>query len=179
MKCRKFVLIYFNSLGPFSIELYWNHAPLSCRNFAELSRCGYYNGVKFHKCIPNFIIQSGDPTDSGGRGGTSIYGPSFKDEIHSELKHSGAGIIAMANSGPNKNNRYLKLLYLIELNIKTFNFSQFYITLAPCQHLDGKYTIFGRVLSGLKVIDRIGNVQTDDNDIPIEDVRIISASVCE
>ena len=96
------MLIY--SLGNFGIELYWKHAPLTCRNFAELSRRGYYNGIKFHRCISNFMIQTGDPT-STGRGGLSIYGETFNDEIHPELRHSGAGIVSMANSGPNTNGR--------------------------------------------------------------------------
>lgn len=118
------------SLGTFTIELYWDHAPDTCRNFAELSRRGYYNGVKFHRSIRNFMIQSGDPTGTGelmkianrsinfktsnwslialkmlGRGGVSIYGENFNDEIHSELRHTGAGIVSMANSGANTNGR--------------------------------------------------------------------------
>lgn len=75
-------------MGPIVIELYWKHAPETCRNFAELARRGYYNGVKFHRIILDFMIQGGDPTGTG-RGGSSIYGRTFADEIHPELKHMG------------------------------------------------------------------------------------------
>ena len=95
---------YNSSLGEFSIELYWKHAPNTCRNFAELARRGYYNDVVFHRIIPGFMIQGGDPTGTG-RGGSSIYGPTFADEIHSDLRHAGAGILSMANAGPNTNGR--------------------------------------------------------------------------
>jgi peptidyl-prolyl cis-trans isomerase-like 1 len=75
-------------MGDVMIELYWKHAPNTCRNFAELSNRGYYNGTKFHRIISDFMIQGGDPTGSG-RGGASIYGKNFDDEIHASLKHTG------------------------------------------------------------------------------------------
>jgi cyclophilin family peptidyl-prolyl cis-trans isomerase len=128
------------NIGNFSIELYVNHAPKTCRNFLELARIGYYNGTVFHRIIRDFMIQGGDPTGiyrilllslrpscvhsvgsnadltngiGTGRGGESIYGGKFEDEIRSDLKHTGAGILSMANSGPNTNG------------------SQFFVTLAP------------------------------------------------
>merc|ERR1719312_410242 len=85
-------------MGPLTVELYWDHAPDTCRNFAELSRRGYYNNLIFHRIISDFMIQGGDPTGTG-RGGASIYGKTFADEISKELKHTGAGILSMANSG--------------------------------------------------------------------------------
>lgn len=100
------------------------------------------------------MIQGGDPTGTG-RGGDSIYGGPFEDEITKELKHTGAGIVSMANSGPNTNR------------------SQFFITLAPQPHLDGKHTIFGRIASGMRLIKRMGSVQTDKNDKPVEDIKIL------
>ena len=107
------------------------------------------------------MIQGGDPTGTG-RGGTSIYpGGKFEDEITRELKHTGAGILSMANAGPNTNG------------------SQFFITLAPQPHLDGKHTIFGRVCSGIEVIKRMGNVQTNANDKPTTDVKILSARLVQ
>ncbi|CAN6440367.1 unnamed protein product [Victoria cruziana] len=106
------------SMGPITVEMYHKHAPKTCRNFMELSRRGYYNNVKFHRIIKNFVVQGGDPTGTG-RGGESIYGSKFEDEIRSELKHTGAGILSMANAGPNTNG------------------SQFFITLAPLPWLDG------------------------------------------
>lgn len=104
------------------------------------------------------MIQGGDPTGTG-RGGESIYddGP-FEDEITKDLRHTGAGILAMANSGPNTNK------------------SQFYITLGPQPHLDGKHTIFGRISSGMRLVKRIGMIQTDSNDRPIEEIKILSCT---
>ncbi|KAK8751605.1 hypothetical protein OTU49_009433 [Cherax quadricarinatus] len=146
------------SMGEVTLELYWKHAPNTCRNFAELSRRGYYNGCKFHRIIRDFMIQGGDPTGTG-RGGASIYGKHFNDEIHDELKHTGAGLLSMANAGPNTNG------------------SQFFITLAPTQWLDGKHAIFGRVSSGMQVVKRMGLVETDNNDRPVDPVKIKRAYV--
>ncbi|KAG9228470.1 cyclophilin-like domain-containing protein [Amylocarpus encephaloides] len=128
------------SMGPIVLELYTEHAPKTCQNFRTLASRGYYDTILIHRIIPNFMIQTGDPTGTG-RGGTSIYGASFDDEIHPSLKHTGAGILSMANSGPNTNG------------------SQFFITLAPTPWLDGKHTIFGRVKEGLGVLRNMGNVR--------------------
>jgi len=144
------------SMGDFVVELYDKHAPRTCKNFLELSRRRYYNGTKMHRIIKDFMIQAGDPTGTG-RGGESIYGGKFEDEIAADLKHTGAGILSMANSGPNTNG------------------SQFFITLAPTPWLDNKHTIFGRVYSGMQTVKRIGNVQTDATDRPTTDVTILTA----
>ena len=106
------------------------------------------------------MIQTGDPTGTG-RGGSSIHGEKFEDEINASLKHTGAGVLSMANSGPNTNG------------------SQFFITLAPTPWLDGKHTIFGRVKSGLRVVQRIGLVKTGAEDRPTEQVKILKARVVE
>ena len=162
-------------------------------------RRGYYDNVIFHRIIPDFMVQGGDPTGTG-RGGESIFGGKFPDEITRELKHTGgtrrvrvvmrlhpgafalspsrplalcpraphrepslrpsrsaAGILSMANAGPNTNG------------------SQFFITLAPCPHLDGKHTVFGRISSGMPVVQRLGLARTDGNDRPIDPVRIVTA----
>lgn len=145
-------------MGTFVVELYWKHAPNTCRNFAELARRGYFNGIKFHRIIKDFMIQGGDPTGTG-RGGASIYGKEFDDEIHHDLRHTGAGILSMANSGANTNG------------------SQFFITLAPTQWLDGKHTIFGRISSGMTTVQRIGIVETDQSDKPVDDIKILKAYV--
>eukprot|EP01125_Pyxidicula_operculata_P018721 TRINITY_DN667_c1_g1_i1.p1 TRINITY_DN667_c1_g1~~TRINITY_DN667_c1_g1_i1.p1 ORF type:complete len:163 (-),score=36.37 TRINITY_DN667_c1_g1_i1:209-697(-) len=145
------------TMGPITLELYWDHAPRTCKNFYELAKSGYYTNTIFHRIIKDFIAQGGDPTGTG-RGGASIYGAQFEDEITSELKHTGGGILSMANSGPNTNG------------------SQFFITLAPCPWLDGKHTIFGRVSSGMKVVKRMGMSQTDKQDRPTEDIRIVRSS---
>lgn len=125
---------------------------------AELAKRGYYNNVVFHRIISDFMIQGGDPTGTG-RGGTSIYGQKFEDEIRKDLRFTGAGILAMANSGPNTNG------------------SQFFITLAPTPYLDGQYTIFGRVSSGMRVVQRLGAVAVDAQDRPREDIKIHKARV--
>ena len=104
------------------------------------------------------MVQGGDPSGTG-RGGASIYGEKFEDEIRADLKHTGAGILSMANSG------------------KDTNGSQFFITLAPAPWLDGKHTIFGRVSSGMRIVQRIGMMKTDGEDRPLEEVKIVCARV--
>ncbi|XP_021953721.1 peptidyl-prolyl cis-trans isomerase-like 1 [Folsomia candida] len=146
------------SMGDLVIELYWQHAPRTCQNFAELTTRGYYDGTIFHRVVREFMIQGGDPTGTG-RGGASIYGKEFDDEIDPSLKHTGAGVLSMANSGPNTNG------------------SQFFITLAPTQWLDGKHSIFGRIKSGMHVVKRIGSVETDGDDRPVDTVRIVSCDI--
>ncbi|KAI1273680.1 cyclophilin type peptidyl-prolyl cis-trans isomerase [Xylaria sp. FL0933] len=148
------------SMGTIVVELYTSHAPQTCKNFSTLASRGYYNDVIFHRIIPSFMVQGGDPTGTG-RGGTSIYGEKFADEISPELRHTGAGVLSMANAGPDTNG------------------SQFFITLAPTPWLDGKHTIFGRVKSGMGVVKRMGLVKTDAEDRPVEEVKIIRARVLE
>ncbi|KAK4189772.1 cyclophilin-like domain-containing protein [Podospora australis] len=148
------------SMGTIIIELYNNHAPKTCTNFSTLAERGYYNGVVFHRIIKDFMIQGGDPTGTG-RGGSSIYGEKFEDEIDTSLKHTGAGILSMANAGPNTNG------------------SQFFITLAPTPWLDGKHTIFGRVKNGIRVVQRMGLVPVDKDDRPTEEVKIVKAYVVQ
>lgn len=145
------------TIGEFVVELYPKHAPRTARNFYELAKRGYYDGVVFHRIVREFCVQGGDPTGTG-RGGESVYGKQFEDELTRELKHTGAGILSMANSGPNTNG------------------SQFFITLAPQPSLDGKHTIFGRVRAGMETVKRMGAARTDANDRPIEPIRIIKAT---
>lgn len=146
--------------GTITLELYTTHAPKTCNNFATLARRDYFSSTIFHRIIPDFMIQGGDPTGTG-RGGSSIYGDKFDDEIDPSLRHTGAGILSMANAGPNTNG------------------SQFFITLAPTPWLDGKHTIFGRVKSGMSVVKRMGMVPTGPEDRPVEEVKLISAKVVE
>eukprot|EP00928_Gymnodinium_smaydae_P087458 TRINITY_DN71719_c0_g1_i1.p1 TRINITY_DN71719_c0_g1~~TRINITY_DN71719_c0_g1_i1.p1 ORF type:complete len:184 (+),score=26.75 TRINITY_DN71719_c0_g1_i1:64-615(+) len=153
-------VVLYTSMGEITLELYWQHAPRTCRNFYELAKRGYYDGTIFHRIISDFVAQGGDPTGTG-RGGESIYGPQFEDEIHPALKHTGAGILSMANSGPDT------------------NASQFFITLAPAPSLDGKHNIFGRVAKGMKAVQKMSCAQTDAQDRPIQEVKLIRASVAQ
>ncbi|KAJ8109093.1 hypothetical protein OPT61_g7704 [Boeremia exigua] len=146
------------TVGLITVELYNDHAPKTCKNFATLAQRNYFNDLIFHRVISNFMIQGGDPTGTG-RGGESIYGEKFEDEISPALKHTGAGILSMANSGPNTNG------------------SQFFITLAPTPWLDGKHTIFGRVKSGMQAVKKLGLVKTDREDRPVEEVKILKAYI--
>jgi peptidyl-prolyl cis-trans isomerase B (cyclophilin B) len=119
--------------GTIAIDLYPQHAPQTVNNFVFLARAGFYDGVAFHRVIANFMVQGGDPTGSG-RGGP---GYRFADELQGNpLKH-GAGVLSMANAGPDTNG------------------SQFFITHAPQPHLDGRHTVFGQVVSGQEVVDAI------------------------
>ncbi|KXT01399.1 hypothetical protein AC579_282 [Pseudocercospora musae] len=154
------IVLLETTMGAIILELYTQHAPKTCQNFTMLASRNYYNNTIFHRIIPDFMIQGGDPTGTG-RGGASIWGEKFEDEIRGDLKHTGAGILSMANSGPNTNG------------------SQFFITLAPTPWLDGKHTIFGRVKSGMRVVQRMGLVKTGAEDRPEDEVRIVSAKVMQ
>jgi peptidyl-prolyl cis-trans isomerase-like 1 len=147
---------YISIQGTFVIELYYKHAPRTCYNIAALADAGYYNQATFHRVIRDFMVQGGDPTGTG-RGGESVYGGKFADEITPTLKHTGAGVVAMANAGPNTNG------------------SQFFVTLKPTPFLDGKHTIFGRIYTGMGVVQRMGLVATDEQDRPREPIVIHQA----
>mmetsp|Transcript_25191 Transcript_25191/g.53711 ORF Transcript_25191/g.53711 Transcript_25191/m.53711 type:complete len:192 (+) Transcript_25191:150-725(+) len=141
------------NIGSFVVELYHKHTPRTCYNIAALAHAGYYDGLIFHRIIRDVIVQGGDPTGTG-RGGESVYGGKFEDEITRNLKHTGAGVLSMANSGPNTNG------------------SQFFITLKPTPWLDKKHTIFGRIYSGMGVVQRMGMVATDKDDKPKNPITI-------
>jgi len=147
------------TLGDFTVELFEDKAPKTVANFANLAdgskewkhpktgeshKKPFYDGLVFHRIIEGFMIQGGDPLGQGFGGP----GYQFEDEFHPDLRHDRAGILSMANAGPNSNG------------------SQFFITLAPTPHLDRKHSVFGRVVDGLDVVEKIGRVQTDRNDRP-------------
>ena len=143
------------SMGKFTIELFEAEVPNTVGNFAKLAEKNFYDGVIFHRVIDGFMIQGGDPTGTG-RGGP---GYQFADEIHPQLKHSGEGILSMANAGPNTNG------------------SQFFITLVPTPHLNGKHTVFGKVVEGMDVVKKIGKTPTARGDRPVTDVVMKSVRI--
>ncbi len=148
------VAVMQTNMGNIEIELFEKLTPKTVENFAGLANKGYYNGVIFHRVIDKFMIQGGDPTGTG-RGGESLWGGKFEDEFVTTLKHDSAGILSMANAGPNTNG------------------SQFFITIIPTPWLDGKHTIFGKVINGMDVVYAIGKVQTSKpGDKPLKDVII-------
>jgi cyclophilin family peptidyl-prolyl cis-trans isomerase len=146
------VAVIKTNMGTIEIELFAKETPKTVENFVGLANKGYYNGVIFHRVIDNFMIQGGDPTGTG-RGGDSFWGGKFADEIVPSLKHDQPGILSMANAGPNTNG------------------SQFFITLVATPWLDGKHTVFGKVISGMDVVSAIGKVATSKpGDKPLKDV---------
>jgi cyclophilin family peptidyl-prolyl cis-trans isomerase len=135
--------------GPVELELYDADAPKTVENFRKLAEDGFYNGVIFHRVIPDFMIQGGDPTGTGSGGP----GYSFEDEFNDHPVARGA--LAMANAGPNTNG------------------SQFFIVTADaCPWLDGKHTVFGQVTDGMDVVDAISQVETGPADKPLDDIVI-------
>jgi peptidyl-prolyl cis-trans isomerase B (cyclophilin B) len=130
---KRYTVTMETTAGTIEIELYPQHAPMTVNNFVFLANEGFYDGIVFHRVIANFMVQGGDPTGTGSGGP----GYKFKDEtLGNPLKHE-RGVLSMANAGPNTNG------------------SQFFITHAPQPHLNGKHTVFGKVTSGLEVVDKI------------------------
>ena len=143
-------------LGEIKIRFYPDDAPRHVENFLKLAKMGFYDGTTFHRVVPGFIIQGGDPL------GTGTGGPGFKfaDEFHPKARHNKAGILSMANSGPHTNG------------------SQFFITLAPTTWLDDKHTVFGEVAEGMDVVKKIGSVATSKpGDRPIKPVTIQTVTI--
>ncbi len=147
------------SMGTFKAELFANATPKTVNNFVGLAEKGYYNGISFHRVIDNFMIQGGDPTGTGS-GGESIYGKTFEDEFVETLRHDQPGVLSMANRGPNTNG------------------SQFFITLVPTTYLDGKHTVFGKVVEGMDVVQAIGKVKTTKPfDKPVEKIVMTKVTI--
>ncbi len=130
---KRYIATIGTSAGDIVIELFADKAPRTVNNFVFLARDGYYDGVTFHRVIKGFMAQGGDPTGTG----TGGPGYRFDDEFHPALKHDGPGVLSMANAGPGTNG------------------SQFFITYAATPHLDGRHTVFGRVIAGMEVVEAI------------------------
>ena len=149
------VAVIETNLGTMEIELFNDKAPRTVSNFVDLIEKGFYDGVIFHRIISGFMIQGGDPT------GTGMGGPGYEidDEFHPDLKHDSKGILSMANAGPDTGG------------------SQFFITLAPTPHLDNRHAVFGKLISGEDVLDKIGAVATGANDKPINEVKMSKVTI--
>ncbi|CAM6101801.1 unnamed protein product [Calypogeia fissa] len=146
--------------GDIVIELFWKDAPRTCRNFIELCKAGYYDGITFHKIVSDFMCQSGDPSGSG-RGGESIYGSRFPDEMSAKHSHDRRGIVSMANFGRNT------------------NASQFFIIFKGSPHLDGKHTVFGQVHEkSFEVLEKMEKVKTKSYS-PVYPVKLFVAEVLD
>jgi peptidyl-prolyl cis-trans isomerase SDCCAG10 len=142
--------VLFTSHGEIEIEMWAREAPLACKNFIQHCFNDYYKDTLFHRLIPGFMIQGGDPTGTG-TGGESIYGFPFKDEFHQRLRFTRRGIVAMANSG------------------KDANGSQFFITFGDCEHLYKKHTIFGKVVGDtIFNLMAMQSLDTDSEDRPVD-----------
>jgi peptidyl-prolyl cis-trans isomerase A (cyclophilin A) len=162
--------VFTTSEGNFTVRLFDQEAPKTVENFVGLAtgtkewtdprsnkkvKQPYYDGIVFHRVIDGFMIQGGDPLGQG------IGGPgySFADEFHPKLRHNKAGILSMANRGPNTNG------------------GQFFITLGPTPHLDDRHSVFGEVVEGMDVIKKIGSTKTDGRDRPVTDIVIKSVKI--
>ncbi len=136
------------SMGDIEVELFQDMVPKTVQNFLTLVGKGFYNGLIFHRIIPNFMVQTGCPQ------GTGTGGPGYKfaDEFHAKLRHDKPGILSMANAGPNTNG------------------SQFFITHIPTGWLDNKHSVFGQVLKGIEVVNAMSTVKRGPGDRPVQDI---------
>eukprot|EP00743_Colponemidia_sp_Colp-15_P003037 GILK01003283.1.p1 GENE.GILK01003283.1~~GILK01003283.1.p1 ORF type:complete len:178 (+),score=12.63 GILK01003283.1:44-535(+) len=146
------------TLGDIKIELHCDQVPRATENFLALCASNYYDNTLFHRNIKGFMIQGGDPTGTG-RGGTSIWGRKFPDELVPELKHDKRGVVSMANNGPDSNG------------------SQFFITYSKQTHLNLKYTIIGRVIDGFDVLDKMEKEEVNEKNRPIREIKTESVTI--
>jgi cyclophilin family peptidyl-prolyl cis-trans isomerase len=144
------VVTFRTTLGDIQMEIFQDKVPKTAGNFLTLAKKGFYTGLTFHRVIPGFMIQGGCPRGDG----TGGPGYEIPDEFHPSLRHSGPGILSMANAGPNTGG------------------SQFFITLAATSHLDNKHAIFGQVTKGQDVVQKIAAVPRDGHDKPRTPVKI-------
>lgn len=151
---EKPVVVMETNQGTIELKLFPDIAPKACENFIRLAEKGYYNGIIFHRVIKRFMIQGGDPIGTG-RGGESIWGKPFEDEVTEKVNFNRRGLLAMANAGPNTNG------------------SQFFITTVETVWLNMRHTIFGEVIKGYEVVEKIENAKTGPGDRPVEEQKII------
>ena len=184
------VAVMHTNMGDIKIKLFPNEAPKTVKNFVELSKKDYYNGIIFHRVIKDFMIQGGDPTGTG-IGGESIYGEKFEDEFDVSL-HNVRGALSMANAGPGTNGSQFFIVQASECpetmlgQMKQLTDRGFpeetiadYEALGGTPWLDFKHSVFGQVFEGMNVVDDIANVRTGAGDRPLHDVVIEGIEIVE
>ena len=146
-------------VGDMKLELFCDRCPKACENFLALCASDYYNNCLFHRNYKDFMVQTGDPSNTG-KGGESIWKKNFADEFSESLRHSGRGVVSMANSGTDTNG------------------SQFFITYSKQPQLDLKYTVFARVIDGIDVLDELEKLQVDEKTHkPLQDIAIRNTTI--
>jgi peptidyl-prolyl cis-trans isomerase B (cyclophilin B) len=180
------LVIMNTSMGSIKIKLFPELAPKTVENFLTHAENGYYNGIIFHRVIEDFMIQGGDPTGTG-MGGESIYGQEFEDEFSMNLFNF-RGALSMANAGPNTNGSQFFIVQASdapasaeELKSRGWpeEIAEAYVKMGGTPHLDQKHTVFGQVIDGMDVVDKIAAVDKGANDKPLEDVTIDSIEIVQ
>lgn len=182
------IAVLKTNMGTIKIKLFPEYAPKTVENFETHIKNGYYNGIIFHRVIDGFMIQGGDPTGTG-RGGESIWGEAFEDEFSNSMLNI-RGALSMANAGPNTNGSQFFIVQAKEVSpdlIKMMEeavsqgyseaFIDAYSHLGGTPHLDGRHTVFGQVIEGMDVVDKIAAVDRDEMDKPKTDVVIEEATI--
>lgn len=158
MKKKDVIMVMETTQGTIEIKLMPQVAPKACENFIKLAGKNYYDGLTFHRVIKEFMLQGGDPTGTGA-GGESIWGKPFEDECIESVTFNKAGLLAMANSGPNTNG------------------SQFFVTTVETPWLNQNHTIFGEVVKGMDIVSKIENTKTTTQDKPVTPQKILKLYV--
>ncbi len=182
------IAVLKTNMGTIKIKLFPEYAPKTVENFETHIKNGYYNGIIFHRVIDGFMIQGGDPTGTG-RGGESIWGEAFEDEFSNSMLNI-RGALSMANAGPNTNGSQFFIVQAKEVSPELIRimeealsqgyseaFIDAYSHLGGAPHLDGMHTVFGQVIEGMDVVDKIAGVERDEMDKPKTDVVIEEATI--
>jgi len=180
------LVVMNTTMGPIKIKLFPEQAPKTVENFLTHAENGYYDGIIFHRVIKDFMIQGGDPTGTG-TGGESIYGDSFEDEFTMDLFNL-RGALSMANAGPNTNGSQFFIVQASNPPATAAQLTQggwpeeiakAYEENGGTPHLDQKHTVFGQVIEGMDVVDKIASAETDRSDKPVEEISIESIEIIQ
>ncbi len=185
------IAVIQTNMGDVEVLLFPEVAPKAVENFISLARQGYYDGIIFHRVIKDFMIQGGDPTGTG-MGGESAWGKPFEDEFSEEARNF-RGALSMANAGPNTNGSQFfivqagpdtmdeRIFPMLKRQGKDFSddVAEKYMEVGGTPWLDGAHTVFGQVVKGMDVVDKIGSLPVDYNDKPYEEAKILGISVKE